>query len=66
MLCYVQTCVTDMSFIEMSHGIKLQVLHVSAMKEYAVPVLYMLPHKLYMAMKLVSFLKMAKTSRSSN
>jgi len=55
-----------MSFIEMSHGIKLQVLHVSAMKEYAVPVLYMLPHKLYMAMKLVSFLKMAKTSRSSN
>jgi len=27
-LCYVQTRVTDMSFIEMSHGIKLQVLHV--------------------------------------
>ena len=38
MLCYVQTHVTDMSFIKMSHGIKRQVLNVEAMKEYAVPV----------------------------
>jgi hypothetical protein len=55
-----------MSFIEKSQGIKLQALHVEAMKEYAVPVSRKLPHKLYTVMKLASFLKMAKTCRSSN